>query len=573
MHNAASHLFSIVLILAVLIGCDQTEKQPVVPSTDAGGNLKEESPDTNVESRWKWIAEGSMSNMGADGVTVKEVIKDGKHVVSHSRAEGGLGKMPFVGGSVVVDYPGSRNIHVTIDPEVKSTTYAGLTFTEPHVLGIRDDGTLVADEEGVSCKDNDDRLWVSRKVKLDGGEVIAFFPKDGEIASVRSNASEHRSPELDRSDKLPFHSSAARNRDTEERFLDQLGRFAIVNTKGKGSATGVTALLDLARQLSNSEHAPGTRLIEFHYDKKPDGLTGIDGILQVAAEVSLMHRILGVEDRVTTGTIDSHDIGAATPSLNTINVQQTKVSVPVTWYEYGWLSVGVLDNKIRVIRANYEEPAELVAPKESSTESRSRVWTEASGGRTIQASLLDLQDGIVHIRRDDGREFNLPLDRFSKDDQRWVTSEIARRSHASSNNKTVAKLPSESEPAQWRRDYEQFYQRFKQLVRDEDQAKKEFVGKEVEWTLIFKELKDNKDHDLEFSGLRRKLTEGGVRGPWATFKPMAGSLGTWQELEPGTTVNIKGTVKNLFVGIVLDNVTGEQVPWGTATIVDVRIFP
>lgn len=50
----------------------------------------------------------------------------------------------------------------------------------------------------------------------------------------------------------------------------------------------------------------------------------------------------------------------------------------------------------------------------------SRVWSTADG-RKVEATFLSVKDGIVSVRRkSDGKTFTVPLDRLSKDDQKWV---------------------------------------------------------------------------------------------------------------------------------------------------------
>jgi len=54
-----------------------------------------------------------------------------------------------------------------------------------------------------------------------------------------------------------------------------------------------------------------------------------------------------------------------------------------------------------------------------------RTWTEAEGGRTVEAELVEVREGMVTLRRTDGREFQLPLDRLSEADREHVAAATA----------------------------------------------------------------------------------------------------------------------------------------------------
>jgi len=126
----------------------------------------------------------------------------------------------------------------------------------------------------------------------------------------------------------------------------------------------------------------------------------------------------------------------------------------------------------------------------------------------------------------------------------------------------------------WQNDFDKFCQRYQEfchryeeaLKNNQEDPKKEFVGKEVVWQLKFKEVDDK--GELQFDGVRRKLTKGGVTGPWATFQPKAGSKDQWEKIRPGTLVKLRGTINNAIAGGVTDLLTGEKVPWGMVTVVD-----
>ena len=49
-----------------------------------------------------------------------------------------------------------------------------------------------------------------------------------------------------------------------------------------------------------------------------------------------------------------------------------------------------------------------------------RVWTDATGTHKIEAAYLGVADGAVQLKRKDGREISVPLDRLSPEDQQHV---------------------------------------------------------------------------------------------------------------------------------------------------------
>ena len=64
------------------------------------------------------------------------------------------------------------------------------------------------------------------------------------------------------------------------------------------------------------------------------------------------------------------------------------------------------------------------------TESEIRIWTDASGQHTVEASLIGVKSSVVTVRRRDGTELQVPLEKLSKEDRRWVLREAAKRNVA-----------------------------------------------------------------------------------------------------------------------------------------------
>jgi len=49
-----------------------------------------------------------------------------------------------------------------------------------------------------------------------------------------------------------------------------------------------------------------------------------------------------------------------------------------------------------------------------------RTWMSRDGKQTIEAELLDFRDGRILLRRDDGKVFDVPLEKFSLADVKYV---------------------------------------------------------------------------------------------------------------------------------------------------------
>jgi len=141
----------------------------------------------DVSARYKWKSEWDLPFAG-QGYTVTETVgKDGSPGHSIRLTESGKGSIPAVGRDMVIDLPGTRDVRIEIDPAVKKTTYAGLTFTTPCVVDILKDCTLVAHQQGVMATDADGNKWASQVVSVDGNQVVAFFKVTGALHKEKSN--------------------------------------------------------------------------------------------------------------------------------------------------------------------------------------------------------------------------------------------------------------------------------------------------------------------------------------------------------------------------------------------------
>jgi siderophore synthetase component len=80
-----------------------------------------------------------------------------------------------VQSGIIVDAPGSRNIHLGLGADGKTAEYAGLIFSRKVTVSILKDGTLIVTRRGVAGVDSKGNKWVSQKVEIDGEQVNAFF--------------------------------------------------------------------------------------------------------------------------------------------------------------------------------------------------------------------------------------------------------------------------------------------------------------------------------------------------------------------------------------------------------------
>ena len=115
-------------------------------------------------------------------------------------------------------------------------------------------------------------------------------------------------------------------------------------------------------------------------------------------------------------------------------------TVQVRWEEYGSPWDGdmprdqliVQDKTVRKLKQkqNTTGPANAVAaasstPAVSSGDKKLRVWVDSTGSFKIEAEFVEKTDAGVKLRRPDGREVTLPLDKLSVDDQNHVAELIS----------------------------------------------------------------------------------------------------------------------------------------------------
>ena len=63
----------------------------------------------------------------------------------------------------------------------------------------------------------------------------------------------------------------------------------------------------------------------------------------------------------------------------------------------------------------------------SASPSLARTWTDSSGTHKIEGEFVNLTDGNVDIRRDDGNVVRVPLEKLSEQDQKYVQKAVSDR--------------------------------------------------------------------------------------------------------------------------------------------------
>ena len=53
-----------------------------------------------------------------------------------------------------------------------------------------------------------------------------------------------------------------------------------------------------------------------------------------------------------------------------------------------------------------------------------RTWTDSTGKHTVEAEFVDLKDGKVRLKKEDGRTITIPIERLSEADRAYVKSQI-----------------------------------------------------------------------------------------------------------------------------------------------------
>ena len=166
------HRFWVSAAIVVLIVAVRANGQTTPVQSDPQSS---HSDRTRAEQRYRWKSRDDLVGvLFAEAITVTEVVINGQRYRDVLFHEGG--KIAMIGDEKLLDLPGSRDIRIAIDAAAKETTYAGLTLTTPCILEILDDGSLLADRQGIVARDDHGKAWHSEKLTLQNRTVFAFFP-------------------------------------------------------------------------------------------------------------------------------------------------------------------------------------------------------------------------------------------------------------------------------------------------------------------------------------------------------------------------------------------------------------
>ena len=74
-----------------------------------------------------------------------------------------------------------------------------------------------------------------------------------------------------------------------------------------------------------------------------------------------------------------------------------------------------------------------------------RTWTDSTGKHTVEAEFIDMKDGKVRLKKEDGKTITIPIEKLSDEDQQFVkslTDEASPSKKATSKPKPGASAPS-----------------------------------------------------------------------------------------------------------------------------------
>ena len=81
---------------------------------------------------------------------------------------------------------------------------------------------------------------------------------------------------------------------------------------------------------------------------------------------------------------------------------------------------------------------------------RPRTWNDKQGKFSVEAKLLKVEDGKAVLKRSDGQEINVPLERLSDADQKFIASITGKQNDAAavpSTDKSGSGAPTTDAPA------------------------------------------------------------------------------------------------------------------------------
>ena len=82
----------------------------------------------------------------------------------------------------------------------------------------------------------------------------------------------------------------------------------------------------------------------------------------------------------------------------------------------------------REAQARLEAAEKRIADEAQRKKDATRTWTESETERTIDAQFVSYAGGKIKLRKSNGQEVVLPLERLSEEDQAWVHDWAKKRS-------------------------------------------------------------------------------------------------------------------------------------------------
>jgi len=174
-----------------------------------------------------------------------------------------------------------------------------------------------------------------------------------------------------------------------------------------------------------------------------------------------------------------------------------------------------------------------------------RTWTDSTGKHTVEAEFVDVTDGNVRLRTEEGRMINIPLERLSEADQEFVRGENKARSPSWESDvlafrKAVSRAVDAARP--------------KGSGTDNSEARKavgQFEGKAVRWKMTF--LTAEANGRLDFLESNPAKGRGHFLGKTIEFVILSvtsdpGSLADWRALPRNSVVTCEATISSIDVG-------------------------
>jgi hypothetical protein len=141
-----------------------------------------------------------------------------------------------------------------------------------------------------------------------------------------------------------------------------------------------------------------------------------------AAWASLEASVRGGIERSTSKTY-----GTETERKRSVTLQGDGVSaVKVLWVEYFRTGMATLavDGQTLEVPFEFREDFDLLTTEAGAAGELVRTWSDVTGQYAVQATLVDVKDGHVRLRKNDERIVAVPLEVLSDADRRYATDKI-----------------------------------------------------------------------------------------------------------------------------------------------------